>query len=74
MIYDRELSAVDVRALNTMCNRVTDFTTGQGGTDIDNLWNGESKEKKGIFDLQGRRVERPVRGLYIINGKKVVVK
>ena len=26
------------------------------------------------YDLQGRRVEKPVRGLYIINGKKVLVK
>lgn len=26
------------------------------------------------FDLQGRRVENPVKGLYIMNGKKVVVK
>ena len=27
-----------------------------------------------IFDLSGRRVSKPVRGLYIIDGKKVVVK
>ena len=27
-----------------------------------------------IFDLQGRRVERAVRGLYIVNGRKVMVK
>lgn len=27
-----------------------------------------------IYDLQGRRVERAVRGLYIVNGRKVVVK
>ena len=27
-----------------------------------------------IFDLQGRRIENPAKGLYIINGKKVVIK
>lgn len=32
------------------------------------------KEIKGVFDLQGRRVDNPVKGLYIMNGKKVVIK
>ena len=27
-----------------------------------------------IFDLQGRRVENPTKGIYIVNGKKVIVK
>jgi len=27
-----------------------------------------------IYDLQGRRVKNPVRGLYIINGRKVIIK
>ena len=27
-----------------------------------------------VFDLQGRRVAQPTKGLYIVNGKKVVVK
>ena len=27
-----------------------------------------------IYDLQGRRVKHPVRGLYIQNGNKVVIK
>ncbi|MBO7119718.1 MAG: InlB B-repeat-containing protein [Bacteroidaceae bacterium] len=30
--------------------------------------------KSAIFDLQGRRVSQPAKGLYIINGKKVAVK
>jgi hypothetical protein len=29
---------------------------------------------KGIYDLSGRRVENPAKGIYIINGKKVLVK
>ena len=30
--------------------------------------------RSGIFDLQGRRVAQPTKGLYIVNGKKVVLK
>ena len=28
----------------------------------------------GYYDLQGRRVEKPNRGIYIVNGKKVIIK
>jgi len=27
-----------------------------------------------FFDLQGRKVSQPTKGLYIVNGKKVVIK
>lgn len=76
MIYNRELSAADVRALNSMLNRVTDFTKGEGGSGIEEVKNGgvRTAGEEGIFDLSGRRVTRPSRGLYIINGKKVLVK
>ena len=29
---------------------------------------------RNVYDLQGRRVTQPTKGLYIINGKKVLVK
>ena len=33
---------------------------------------GKRAEAKGVFfDLQGRRVTQPTKGLYIVNGKKV---
>ena len=32
------------------------------------------KTVEGIFDLQGRKVVTPSKGLYIVNGKKVVIK
>ena len=35
---------------------------------------GESGKVKGIYDLQGRKVEKPTKGIYIIDGKKVLVK
>ncbi len=45
----------------------TDFT---GIDDIE----AENGNVKTIYDLQGRRVENPTTGIYIINGKKVFVK
>ena len=42
-------------------------------TDIDEL-KGESGEVKTIYDLSGRVVENPTSGIYIIDGKKVIIK
>ena len=40
-----------------------------------NAVNGEGLTVNGsVFDLQGRRVAQPTKGLYIVNGKKVVIK
>lgn len=33
-----------------------------------------SQQSTAIYDLQGRRVEHPVKGLYIVNGEKVWIK
>ena len=35
---------------------------------------GENGKVKTIYDLQGRKVETPSKGIYIIDGKKVLVK
>ena len=35
---------------------------------------GENGNVKTIYDLQGRKVEKPNKGLYIIDGKKVFIK
>jgi hypothetical protein len=42
-------------------------------TDIDEL-KGENGEVKTVYDLQGRKVDTPSKGIYIINGKKVIIK
>ena len=42
-------------------------------TGIENAAKREEIKDKGYFDLQGRRVQQPTRGLYIVNGKKVLV-
>ena len=33
-----------------------------------------TSEEKVIYDLSGRRVVNPQKGLYIVNGKKVLIK
>ena len=44
-------------------------------TGINSIENGKLKiENEAIYNLPGQRVEKPVRGLYIKNGKKMVVK
>ncbi|MCD8265578.1 MAG: family 43 glycosylhydrolase [Prevotellaceae bacterium] len=77
MIYNRELSRSDVSALNTMANRVTDFTVGEGGTDVEDVWAApkthSGRYTEGTYDLSGRRITKPVKGgVYIENGKKIV--
>ena len=42
-------------------------------TDVDEV-KGENGEVKTIYDLSGRVVENPTSGIYIIDGKKVLVK
>ena len=44
-------------------------------TAIDNIANSQQPTANGqYYDLQGRRVAQPAKGLYIVNGKKVIIK
>lgn len=74
IIYDRALPLADVRALNTAENCVTDFTDAI----LAPVWTENSASAKGnaVFNLRGQRINgTPTqRGIYIYNGKKVVVK
>ncbi len=81
MVYNRELSAEDVYALNVMANRVTDFTVGENGTGagIEEILSPETLTKgryaDGIYTIQGVRVnDMTQKGIYIVNGRKVLVK
>ena len=50
------------------------FSFGAGTTDIDEV-SGENEELETVYDLQGRKLEKVVApGIYIVNGKKVLVK
>lgn len=56
----------------TVANNARSFWFGGDATGINAV---EKKVENGVvYDLQGRRVTAPVRGLYIVNGKKVVIK
>ena len=44
-----------------------------GTTAIEDV-DAEEAEEKVVYDLQGRKVENPTKGIYIINGNKVLVK
>ena len=48
---------------------IEDGTTGI--SEMERMRNGENET---FFDLQGRKVAQPIRGLYIVNGKKVIIK
>ena len=49
------------------------FSIIDGLTSITNV-EIEKNNSKIFYDLRGRRVEKPTKGLYIVNGKKVIIK
>ena len=71
MVYDRVLSLLEIGALAQM----TDRGNTDGVTDgIENIQPSIVSIQHSMFDLQGRRIENPRKGLYIKNGKKILVK
>ncbi len=43
-------------------------------TGINAVQGSESRVQSGVYNLAGQRVENPTKGLYIVNGRKVVIK
>jgi hypothetical protein len=43
-------------------------------TAIQTLHQSPSTLQPAIYDLQGRKVKKPTKGLYIVDGKKVLIK
>ena len=81
---DISVGDVDIKITNTVLSRqdgttykpadcTATVTVTEVPTGIDDV-KGENGEMKAVYDLQGRKVEVSSEGLYIINGKKVVVK
>ena len=50
------------------------FDFGGETTGVGELKNSRMEELKSYYNLNGQRVAQPTRGLYIVNGRKVVVK
>lgn len=76
LIYNRALTAEDVKLLYAMERRVTDFTGSQEDA-IDEIAEEPSlfAPASGYYDLQGRKQAQPIQpGLYIRNGRKVVLR
>ena len=46
---------------------------GSGTTGMNEVKSMTPDERCEVFDLQGRRVAKPAKGLYIVNGKKVII-
>ena len=54
--------------------KVACFALDGGETTAINTVNGEGTKVNGYYNLNGQRVDNPKKGLYIVNGKKVLVK
>jgi len=79
LIYNRELTATDVKALYYSETRITDISTNGEAVGITAPTTADAAATtalpQGIYDLSGRRLDRITRpGLYIVDGKKVLVK
>lgn len=74
MIYNRALSADDVKGLSTLLNRINPFNDGTI-VGIEQLPSSDAPAiplaQQGVYDLTGRKVAQPDKGLYIVDGKKV---
>lgn len=50
------------------------FDDNGGTTGVNEMRNQTEKVRGEVFDLQGRRILNPTKGLYIVNGRKVIIK
>jgi len=71
LIYNRALTADDVARLYRNETRVYDFA---GITEGIESVVGKQTSNGNIYDLSGRRITTPTRGIYIKDGKKIVIK
>lgn len=56
-----------------LLSNTLDIDFGDGTTGMESIKNGKWIINN-YYDLSGRRVENPTKGLYIVNGKKVIIK
>ncbi len=70
---DIVISKVEFATTDAEAYRLADAVVSGTSTSVQYVTT-ESQQKSQTYDLQGRRVESPTKGLYIRNGKKVNVK
>ena len=70
MPADYDLRMIDCRQDGEVIFTAEDFTHQSGIREV----SADGTNRAGAYDLQGRRVDHPTRGLYIINGKKTLLK
>ncbi|MBD5327131.1 MAG: hypothetical protein HDR99_01470 [Bacteroides sp.] len=70
MPADYDLRMIDCRQDGEVIFTAEDFTHQSGIREV----SADGTNRAGAYDLQGRRVDHPTRGLFIINGKKTLLK
>ena len=71
-VYEKALDYLSIGALKKVANRVNSFAQTTNG--IKEADCQDAAPNAHCYDLQGRRVENPQRGIYIVGGRKVVIK
>jgi hypothetical protein len=66
--YDTTLGSMLDNYQSSLVGSFDGGTTGISAT----LVNSEQRIVNSVYDLQGRKVAQPTKGLYIVNGKKVM--
>ena len=62
------VKTIDVPVVNAPMQII--FNDATGISQVENV----QLSNENYYDLQGRKIENPTKGLYIVNGKKVVIK
>ncbi len=65
---------IDKANVNTGATAPEFLTIGGETTGISTTLNNIEESNKEIFNLNGQRVAQPTKGLYIVNGRKVIIK
>ena len=71
---NRLLSQYFPKRTATVLSQITKYVKPYAGTDGIETVRGESLRAHSYYNLQGQPVAKPTKGLYILNGKKVLVK
>lgn len=71
---DIVISDIEFATTQAEAYYLADVTVGGTPTGIKAIENGKWKMGNGVYDLQGRRVTKATKGIYMYNGKKTIIK